>query len=113
MLAAMALTMLALISSAATWGYLPLTGLGLAIGFSVLAWNGVMLIEADRQAPVGQIGPATSGVLALTFLGSTIFPQLLSLTVGVLGSYQVGFIAMTLVCGAVVFCYLPDAIKKL
>lgn len=89
-----------------------LTGLGLALGLSVLAWNGVMLIEAARQAPPGEIGLATSGVLALTYIGSTIFPQLLSLTVGALGSYAIGFGAMIGAALLVAIVYMPDAIKK-
>lgn len=91
---------------------LTLTALGLALGFSVLAWNGVMLIEAARQAPVGDIGNATSGVLALTFLGSTVFPQLLSFAVGSLGSYAIGFGGMIVAALAVALWYFPDAIKN-
>lgn len=101
-----------LLASDAGWDYAMLTGLGLAIGFSILAWNGVMLTETARQAAPGQIGLATSGVLALTFLGSTIFPQALSFAVGALGDYTLGFGGMILVCFAVAVWYLPDAIKK-
>lgn len=89
-----------------------LTALGLALGFSVLAWNGVMLIEAARQAPAGEIGLGTSGVLALTYLGSMVFPQLLSLTVGSLGSYAIGFGGMIATALLVAIMYMPDAIKK-
>lgn len=108
----MALTLLLLLATEATWGFLMLTGLGLAIGFSILAWNGVMLIETARQAPPGQVGLATAGVLALTFLGSTFFPQALAFAVGALGSYQLGFLGMTIVAVAVGLWYLPDAITK-
>lgn len=108
----MAASLAALLMDASAWDYAPLTLLGLALGFSILAWNGVMLIEAARQAPQGQIGLATSGVLALTFLGSTIFPQVLSLTVGTTGAYQIGFGGMIVVCLAVALWYLPDAFTK-
>jgi len=111
--ALMAIGLVCMMLTAATWGYAPLTALGLVLGLTVLAWNGVMLVETARQAPPGQVGLATSGVLALTFLGSTIFPQALSAIVGGLGSYQLGFIGMIVVCGLVLLAYLPDAIRKL
>ncbi len=110
--ALLAATVAAFLAAGAGWGLAPLTALGLAVGLTVLAWNGVMLIETARQAPPGEVGLASSGVLALTFLGSTIFPQLLSATVGATGSYQGGFIAMTVVCAIVILAYLPDAIKN-
>lgn len=109
---AMAGALALLLSGDAAWGYGMLTLLGMAAGFSILAWNGVMLIETARQAPAGQIGLATSGVLALTFLGSTIFPQALSFLVGALGGYGLGFGSMILVCLAVACAYAPDAFKK-
>lgn len=111
--ALMALSLLFLLSAGAGWGYVILTGLGLALGLTVMAWNGVMLIEAARQAPEGQIGMATSGVLALTFFGSMIFPQLLSVIVGAIGSYAVGYIGMMVALVAVGLWYLPDAVRKL
>lgn len=110
---AMAVALLALLATDVEWGYARLTLLGLILGLTVLAWNGVMLIEAARQAPAGEIGVATSGVLALTFLGSTIFPQALAVTVGALQSYSIGFWAMLSACLAVALWYLPDALKKL
>ena len=108
----MAVTLVALILGDIGWNYILLAALGLALGFSVLAWNGVMLIETARRAPDGQVGLATSGVLALTFLGSTIFPWALSFTVEVFGTYQIGFIGMAIASIAVALWYLPDAIKK-
>lgn len=101
-----------LLAGAPDWDYVILTGLGVTLGLTVLAWNGVMLIETARQAPGGQIGLATSGVLALTFLGSTIFPQLLSFAVETLGGYGVGFVTMICVCIAVAAWYAPDAITN-
>lgn len=109
---AMAGALVLLLSSDAGWGYGMLTLLGVAAGFSILAWNGVMLIETARQAPPGQIGLATSGVLALTFFGSTIFPQALSFLVAALGGYGLGFGSMIVVCLAVACIYVPDALKK-
>jgi nitrate/nitrite transporter NarK len=101
-----------LLAADANWDVLLLGGLGVVLGLSVLAWNGVMLYETARRAPPGQVGLATSGVLALTFFGSTVFPQTLSIIVSGTGSYQVGFIAMTCVCIVVTMAYFRDAVTK-
>jgi hypothetical protein len=108
----MACALIVLLSANAGWGVFLLGTLGLVLGLSVLAWNGVMLYETAKRAPPGQVGLATSGVLALTFFGSTIFPQALSAIVVITGSYQVGFIAMTGVCILVTMAYFKDAIKN-
>ena len=71
-----------------------------------------MLTEVARQAPPGQVGMATSGVLALTFLGSMAFPQALSAALATNGSYEVGFGAMICVSLAMAAWYLPDALTK-
>jgi len=108
----MACALIVLLIANAGWGVFLLGTLGLVLGLSVLAWNGVMLYETAKRAPSGQVGLATSGVLALTFFGSTIFPQALSAIVVLTGSYQVGFIAMTVVCILVTMAYFKDAIKN-
>ena len=110
--ALMALCLGLLLLCGPAWGLAPLTLLGLAIGLSVLAWNGVMLIETARQAPPGEVGLATSGVLALTFLGSTLFPLVLSQTVSWFQSYEIGFGAMIVLSTLVIFAYAPRAFEK-
>lgn len=48
---------------------LALAALMLVYGATASGWNGVYLAEVARQAPPGAAGKATSGTLAVTFLG--------------------------------------------
>lgn len=58
-------------------------------GATASGWNGVYLAEVARQAPPGAAGKATSGTLALTFLGVILGAPLF----GLLASSSAGFAA--------------------
>lgn len=109
---AMAFAMIGLIIVDRSWHLLAVFAVAISLGATVIAWNGLMLTEVARQAPPGQVGMATSGVLALTFLGSMAFPQALSAALAAHGSYEVGFGAMIFVSLAMAAWYLPDAMTK-
>ncbi len=109
---AMAFAMIGLITVDSSWDILAVFAVAISLGATVIAWNGLMLTEVARQAPPGQVGMATSGVLALTFLGSMAFPQALSAALAANGSYEVGFGAMICVSLAMAAWYLPDALTK-
>ena len=109
---AMAAAMIGLIMVDSSWDLLAVFAVAISLGATVIAWNGLMLTEVARQAPPGQVGMATSGVLALTFLGSMAFPQALSAALSANGSYEVGFGAMICVSLAMAAWYLPDALTK-
>ena len=108
----MAAAMIGLIMVDSSWDLLAVFAVAISLGATVIAWNGLMLTEVARQAPPGQVGMATSGVLALTFLGSMAFPQALSAALSANGSYEVGFGAMICVSLAMAAWYLPDALTK-
>lgn len=109
---AMAAAIIGLLLVDSTWDLLAVFAVAVSLGATVIAWNGLMLTEVARQAPAGQVGVATSGVLALTFLGSMAFPQALSLMLSTIGSYEIGFGAMICVTLSMAVWYLPDALTK-
>ena len=67
----------------ALWHVVPPNGLLAALmfvfGATASGWNGVYLAEVARQAPPGTAGKATSGTLALTFLGVIVGAPLFGL----------------------------------
>ncbi|MDH4191140.1 MAG: MFS transporter [Betaproteobacteria bacterium] len=62
-----------------------------AFGATAVGWNGVLLAEVARCAPVGQAGPATGGVLFFTYLGVVVTPPLFNVVLGLAGSYAVAY----------------------
>ena len=56
-----------------------LAALMFVFGATASGWNGVYLAEVARQAPPGTAGKATSGTLALTFLGVIVGAPLFGL----------------------------------
>jgi MFS family permease len=87
---------LALVFATASW---PGAALGLAalvMGATAVGWNGVMLAEAARIAPEGQVGAATA---ALSFAFSAtmlVAPPAFTLLVALTGGYQAGFLMCVL-----------------
>jgi predicted MFS family arabinose efflux permease len=77
----------------ALWHVVPPDGLLAALmfvfGATASGWNGVYLAEVARQAPPGTAGKATSGTLALTFLGVILGAPLF----GLVASSSAGFAA--------------------
>ncbi len=87
-----ALSALALALAGPGWPGALVTLAGVAMGATAVGWNGVMLAEAARIAPAGQVGGATS---ALSFaFGATMLvaPPLFSALVGLTGGYAAGFL---------------------
>jgi Na+/melibiose symporter-like transporter len=94
---------LALAGAGMGWPGFLVLGAGLLMGVTAVGWNGVMLAEAARLAPPGQVGAATS---ALSFcFGATMLvaPPLFSALIGLTGGYAAGFLmcAAAAVVGAV------------
>jgi hypothetical protein len=77
----------------ALWHVIPpgglLTVLMFVFGATASGWNGVYLAEVARQAPPGSAGKATSGTLALTFLGVILGAPLF----GLIAASPAGFAA--------------------
>jgi hypothetical protein len=62
------------------------------MGATAVGWNGVMLAEAARVAPQGQVGAATSALsfaFAVTMLAA---PPAFSALVWLTGGYSAGFL---------------------
>jgi len=65
--------------------------LGVAMGASAVAWNGVLLGEVARLAPDGRVGAATAA-LGFAFAGTMVFaPSGFSALVLLTGGYAAGF----------------------
>lgn len=58
------------------WSLLALAALGCWFGASGFSWNGVYLALAADIAGPGRVADATSGIMALVFLGALSFPAI-------------------------------------
>lgn len=65
-------------------------------GAGALGWNGVYLAEVARQAPSGQIGLATGGALAATYLGVVIGPTVFGAIATLMSSYRSAFMLIVI-----------------
>jgi MFS family permease len=93
----MAASLLALLSLTVAWPYWVVAVLGVAVGGTIISWNGVFLAETARQAPEGKVSEAMGGVIFVTFSGSVVGPPALTALLAVTGSYTVGFAFLTAV----------------
>jgi len=87
---------LALAFAGADWPGLLVLAAGVLMGVTAVGWNGVMLAEAARLAPPGQVGAATS---ALSFcFGATMLvaPPGFSGLIWLTGGYMAGFLMCAL-----------------
>ena len=83
-----------ILSVTLAWPFALVAALGVALGATVIGWNGVFLAETARQSPDGKVSEATGGVMVITFLGSVIAPPLLSGLLALTASYQAGFLLL-------------------
>ena len=77
-----------------SWPRPLLWALSLGAGVIAAGWNGVYISEIARVMPSDQVGRATGGVSAFTFLGVAIGPALFSAVVGFSGSYAAAFLTV-------------------
>jgi len=94
------LAVLALIMAAAAvltgvqtpgWPVAGVVAVSVLFGATVFSWQGVLLAEAARLAPSGQIGAATAGLVFFNFIAMTIYPLVYAAVLKVTGSYALGF----------------------
>jgi len=71
-----------------------------AVSLSVLSWHGVLLSEAARIAPQGEVGRLTGGVLAFGQAGQVVYPLLFGLGHAV-GGYVFAYAAIGVPAAAV------------
>ena len=75
------------------WPPVLVAAAGVAMGATAIGWNGVLLSETARLAPVGQVGAAT-GMLSFVFaLSMIVAPTGFSALVQATGTYVASFIA--------------------
>lgn len=60
-------------------------------GFCLIGWNGLWLAEIARACRPEQVGTATGGVLAFTFLGIVLGPAVFATLYKLLGSYALTY----------------------
>jgi hypothetical protein len=82
---------------------------GIVVGATAVGWNGVMLAEAARIAPQGQVG-ATTAALSFAFgITMLIAPPAFTGLVELTGGYAAGFMMCVLatLVGAVAIATAP------
>jgi MFS family permease len=90
---ATALAAVTLALAAPDWPPVLVAAAGVAMGATAIGWNGVLLSETARLAPVGQVGAAT-GMLSFVFaLAMMVAPPGFSGLVQLTGNYVAGFVA--------------------
>ena len=98
---------LALATLSADWPYLLLCALSFVAGVVAAGWNGVYISEIARVMPSADVGRATGGVSAFTFLGVVIGPAAFTTIIEFSGSYSIAFLVVgTIAIGPAVILLL-------
>jgi MFS family permease len=74
------------------WPALPVILGGIVMGASAVGWNGVMLAEAARIAPPGQVGAATAALSFAFGVTMLVAPPTFTALVALTGGYAAGFL---------------------
>lgn len=68
----------------------------IAMGAVTIGWNGVLLAEVAHNAPEGQVGAITGGVLVYTFIGVIVGPSTFGSVYALTGHYGASFLVFSL-----------------
>ena len=71
-----------------TWG---VALLGLGLGATTAAWNGVCLAELAALSPPGQVPAVTAGAMVCIYCGGLVGPAAFAALVAATGGYAAGF----------------------
>lgn len=82
---------LALAAAGPAWPGALVVAVAMVMGATAVGWNGVMLAEAARIAPPGQVGGATAALNFAFGLAMLVAPPGFSALVGLTGGYAAGF----------------------
>jgi MFS family permease len=93
------------------WPVLPVLLAGMAMGATAVGWNGVMLAEAARIAPGGQVGAATAALSFCFGVTMLVAPPAFSGLVGLTSGYGAGFLMCVLAALAGAFAIARGAAK--
>jgi hypothetical protein len=80
---------------------------GIVMGATAVGWNGVMLAETARIAPVGQVGGATAALSFAFGVTMLVAPPAFSGLVGLTGGYGAGFLLCALAALGGALAILP------
>jgi MFS family permease len=69
-------------------------------GFCISGWNGVLMAEATHHCAPADIGRVIGGALVYTFIGVTVGPAAFAVLYEHCGSYELTFLAMSVIAGA-------------
>ncbi|MGX9961759.1 MFS transporter [Roseomonas sp. F4] len=81
----------ALVFAGPDWPGVLVIAAGMLMGGTAIGWNGVMLAEAARLAPPGQVGGATAALSFAFGMTMLVAPPAFSGLIGLTGSYAAGF----------------------
>ncbi len=84
------------------WSFSALVMLSVALGGTIVSWNGIYLAEVPRQVPLGQVSAATSGTVMFSFTGVVVGPIGFTFAVTQTGSYEAAVWAFNAVIVAAV-----------
>ena len=82
---------MALAMADSTWSTGALVLVSMAVGATIVSWNGIYLAEIPRQVPQEQVSAATSGTVMFSFAGIVVGPATFSLVASTTGSYVPAF----------------------
>jgi MFS family permease len=98
---------LALALATPDWPPVLVAAAGVAMGATAIGWNGVLLSETARLAPVGQAGAATAMLSFVFALAMLVAPTGFSGLVQITGDYVAGFVACAIAALAGVVLLAP------
>jgi len=104
------LACLALLGDALTFPML--LALASVLGATAIGWTGLYLAEVARLAPPGRAAEATGGAMFMTFAGVVFGPPLVTLIVGVTGSYPVAFLTLGATVAAAALWLLVGLLRE-
>jgi hypothetical protein len=102
------LGLLALALAGPGWPMVLVSLAGVLLGATAVGWNGVMLAEAARIAPPGEVGGATAALSFAFGLTMMVAPPGFTLLVGLTGGYAAGFAMCALAVLAGLAAILPS-----
>jgi MFS family permease len=83
---------LVLVAAGPGWPMAVVVLAAVLMGISAVGWNGVMLAEAARLAPDGQVGSATAALSFAFSLTMLVAPPAFTGLVALTGAYSAGFV---------------------
>jgi hypothetical protein len=75
------------------WSLLAIGAVAMVVSATAMSWHGVILSEAARLAPPGQVGAVTGGVLSFGQIGALACPAVFSLLLRLTSGYSASWMA--------------------